>query len=84
MGFAAETHQVIKHAQDKLKAKQLDMIVANQVNLPDQGFNSDDNQVTVLTTEKQINYPLQRKHTLARTLIQLIADEYNHYKEKRE
>jgi phosphopantothenoylcysteine decarboxylase/phosphopantothenate--cysteine ligase len=58
LGFAAETEQVVEHARQKLRAKDLDFIVANDVSRPGAGFGVDTNQVTVIsrdggTTEAQ-------------------------------
>ena len=41
VGFAAETHDIAKHARAKLEAKKLDLIVANQVGTPDSDFGTD-------------------------------------------
>ena len=49
VGFAAETEDLRAQAQQKLDAKQLDMIVANQVGLDGQGLASDFNAVTIVT-----------------------------------
>ena len=49
VGFAAETEELRAQAQQKLSAKQLDMIVANQVGVDGQGLASDFNAVTVVT-----------------------------------
>ena len=49
VGFAAETEGLRAQAQQKLSAKQLDMIVANQVGVDGQGLASDFNAVTVVT-----------------------------------
>jgi phosphopantothenoylcysteine decarboxylase/phosphopantothenate--cysteine ligase len=49
VGFAAETEDLRAQAQQKLAAKQLDMIVANQVGVDGQGLASDFNAVTILT-----------------------------------
>lgn len=49
VGFAAETQDVIKHAQSKLERKNLDMIVANNVLTEGAGMGSDTNIVTLLT-----------------------------------
>ena len=49
VGFAAETEDLRAQAQQKLSAKQLDMIVANQVGVDGQGLASDFNAVTILT-----------------------------------
>jgi phosphopantothenoylcysteine decarboxylase / phosphopantothenate---cysteine ligase len=48
VGFAAETHNVDKHAYDKLKRKNLDLIVANDVTKAGIGFGSDSNEVTII------------------------------------
>ncbi len=53
VGFAAETQDVIKHAQDKLERKNLDMIVANNVLTEGAGMGSDTNIVTLLTRAKE-------------------------------
>ena len=49
VGFAAETEDVRSQAQQKLDAKDLDMIVANQVGVDGQGLASDFNAVTIVT-----------------------------------
>ena len=49
VGFAAETDDLHDQAKQKLSAKQLDMIVANQVGVDGQGLASDFNAVTILT-----------------------------------
>jgi phosphopantothenoylcysteine decarboxylase/phosphopantothenate--cysteine ligase len=71
VGFAAETDNVIQYAEKKLKSKQLDMIIANQVG---HGlvFDSDENEVTVLTSETQMTLPRLNKVRLAGELIAII------------
>ena len=55
VGFAAETENVIEYARGKLTAKNLDMIIANNVADTSIGFNSDQNETTVITaTAKEI------------------------------
>ena len=57
VGFAAETHMVLESARKKLKQKNLDWIVANDVSKTNQGFSSDQNAVTLISSnglEKQI------------------------------
>jgi phosphopantothenoylcysteine decarboxylase/phosphopantothenate--cysteine ligase len=49
VGFAAETEEIGERALDKLTAKDLDLIVANQVGLPDSGLGSDFNAVTIVS-----------------------------------
>jgi phosphopantothenoylcysteine decarboxylase/phosphopantothenate--cysteine ligase len=48
VGFAAETENLLGHAQEKLKKKNLDLIVANNVSKAGIGFGSDDNEVTII------------------------------------
>lgn len=48
VGFAAETDNLISNASKKLVAKDLALIVANDVTKPESGFNVDTNQVTIL------------------------------------
>jgi phosphopantothenoylcysteine decarboxylase/phosphopantothenate--cysteine ligase len=76
IGFAAETHNLMAHAQAKLKNKKLDMIIANQVGQPGSGMNSDDNQVTVFWQDQHQTFPKTSKQKLARDLIALCAGEY--------
>jgi phosphopantothenoylcysteine decarboxylase/phosphopantothenate--cysteine ligase len=74
VGFAAETHDVLSYAADKLKRKNLDMIIANDVSAPGIGFNSDDNAVTLIDRSlQQQQLPLASKNQLARQIIGHIA-----------
>jgi phosphopantothenoylcysteine decarboxylase / phosphopantothenate---cysteine ligase len=47
VGFAAETEHIAENARQKLHAKDLDMIVANDVSRADSGMESDENEVTI-------------------------------------
>ncbi len=72
VGFAAETRQVKDYARDKLERKNLDMIVANDVAQPGIGFNSENNAVTVLWRDGEIEIGERSKAQLARELMALI------------
>ena len=48
VGFAAETEDLVRNAEQKLSSKNLDMIVANDVSRESVGFDSDSNEVTIL------------------------------------
>ena len=48
VGFAAETHELLSHAQGKLESKRVDFLVANDVSRKDIGFESAENEVIVL------------------------------------
>ncbi|NOX70171.1 MAG: bifunctional phosphopantothenoylcysteine decarboxylase/phosphopantothenate--cysteine ligase CoaBC [Gammaproteobacteria bacterium] len=76
VGFAAETHKVREHALTKLAAKQLDMIIANEVGAGI-GFEQDENAAHVYWRDGDQAFPLAHKSTLARALIELIAQRYN-------
>lgn len=75
MGFAAETQQLVEYAQEKLYKKNLDMIAANNVSSPEIGFNSDDNQITLITATQVQELPRASKMALAQMIIARIAEE---------
>lgn len=73
VGFAAETHMVLESARKKLKQKNLDWIVANDVSKTNQGFSSDQNAVTLISSnglEKQIY--LADKSIVAKEILHAI------------
>jgi phosphopantothenoylcysteine decarboxylase/phosphopantothenate--cysteine ligase len=72
VGFAAETQDIEHYARDKLVRKNLDMIAANNVATKGQGFNSDDNALTVFTASNEKVLPLMSKRELAKNLVQHI------------
>jgi phosphopantothenoylcysteine decarboxylase/phosphopantothenate--cysteine ligase len=74
VGFAAETEQVLSHAQEKLARKGLDLIVANDVSQPGIGFESDQNAVTVLGPEGQVAlWEVSSKRAIAERLMDLFG-----------
>jgi len=77
VGFAAETQQVLEYADSKRRRKGLDMIAANQVGLPGQGFESDQNALHVLWEGGEKALPLADKTRLAQELVELIAERYH-------
>ena len=74
IGFAAETQNLIANAQAKLKRKGVHMIIANDVSDTRIGFNSDDNQVALVTADDVEDLPLLSKQNLARQLILAISN----------
>jgi phosphopantothenoylcysteine decarboxylase/phosphopantothenate--cysteine ligase len=79
VGFAAETEQVATYAQNKLKAKGLDMIAANLVGGPGQrrgGFDSEDNALLVLWEGGGRSLPFMPKALLGAELADLICERY--------
>ncbi|MDA3178005.1 bifunctional phosphopantothenoylcysteine decarboxylase/phosphopantothenate--cysteine ligase CoaBC [Pseudomonas aeruginosa] len=78
VGFAAETENLLDYAARKLKDKNLDLIVANDVANPSIGFNSDENAITVI--DRDLNpstFAQTSKGKIARQLIAFIADRLN-------
>ena len=70
IGFAAESRDLLENAKAKLKAKNLDMIAANDISAPDSGFGVDTNHVTLLfSDEKKQPLPLMSKSEVAETII---------------
>ena len=75
VGFAAETHDLEAEARRKLKEKNLDLIVANDVARTDSGFAVDTNQVTVLSREGEpLRLPLLSKDEVADRLLDRVAE----------
>ncbi|AXI82591.1 bifunctional phosphopantothenoylcysteine decarboxylase/phosphopantothenate--cysteine ligase CoaBC [Xylella taiwanensis] len=74
VGFAAETHDVEHYARGKLAAKHLDLIIANQVGVVGNGFESDDNTVTAYWQGGERVFPSCSKVELAESLLALIAE----------
>lgn len=73
VGFAAETHDIEHYAYDKLKRKNCDFLVANDVSADGAGFNVDTNIVSVFGKEgKIVDFPLLSKQEVAYRLLQLI------------
>lgn len=70
IGFAAETENLVESAIGKIKKKNLDMIVANNVATEGAGFDVDTNIVTLITKEgKMTELPLMSKKELAKNIL---------------
>jgi len=74
VGFAAETHDLIQHAQKKLHDKNIDIIAMNDVSGQESGFDVDINALTVLTTEKTYSINKGSKYQVALSLWQIISE----------
>ena len=77
VGFAAETKDVESYAMDKLTRKGLDLIAANDVSISEQGFNSDNNALTVFAKGSRFDIPLSSKNQVAIELLRIISKRYN-------
>lgn len=75
VGFAAETENLLAYAQKKLREKNLDFIVANDVSRPGAGFNVDTNIACLIDKNGQIaEYPLMDKAALAEIILDKIEE----------
>lgn len=72
VGFAAETNDVLMNAHAKLKKKNADMIVANQVG-DGLAFGTDNNEVWFVTEGDDVLLPLMSKRDVARRLVDVVA-----------
>ena len=75
VGFAAETENVEDNAKDKLIKKNLNMIIANDVSDTSIGFDSDNNEVMIITQNESILAKKDSKLNIARNIIDLITKE---------
>ncbi|MGO3389090.1 MAG: bifunctional phosphopantothenoylcysteine decarboxylase/phosphopantothenate--cysteine ligase CoaBC [Latilactobacillus sakei] len=74
VGFAAETNDLMAHAQVKLTAKQVDLLVANDVSQTDRGFGADQNAVTLLRPNQAPEaLPLASKKVIATQILERIS-----------
>ena len=74
IGFAAETQNIIENAKRKLNEKNLDLIIANDVSDPSIGFDSDENEVYLITDEIEKKIERVSKKKLSRSIIEFIAN----------
>jgi phosphopantothenoylcysteine decarboxylase/phosphopantothenate--cysteine ligase len=74
VGFAAETEDLLANAQHKVRAKNLDMIVANDVGKAGIGFRSDDNKVLILHDDGRVeDLPQMSKRQLAHEILNRVV-----------
>jgi phosphopantothenoylcysteine decarboxylase/phosphopantothenate--cysteine ligase len=77
VGFAAESDDLLGNAQGKLKRKQLDLIIGNDITVPDIGFGSDYNAVVILTAEGgRENLPRMPKRAIADHICNWLAERF--------
>ena len=76
VGFAAETEDLERYAQDKLKRKNLDLIAANDVAKAGQGFNSEKNALSVFSAKQHYDINLADKKDIAHQLLEIIHQQY--------
>jgi phosphopantothenoylcysteine decarboxylase/phosphopantothenate--cysteine ligase len=73
IGFAAETENLLENARKKLTSKGVDAIVLNDVSRSDIGFNSDKNEVTIVTANDTIAVPEADKLQIAQKILAAVV-----------
>jgi len=75
VGFSIETKNIVKKAQEKLKNKNMDLIVANYIGEKESGFASDTNRAVLIDKQSQVEkLPLLSKTDLAHKILDKIKD----------
>ncbi|MDX1672637.1 MAG: phosphopantothenoylcysteine decarboxylase, partial [Balneolaceae bacterium] len=74
IGFAMETRSLIENANKKRKKKKIDWIVANSLNEPDAGFESDTNRVYLLGEESKTKIEGAKKEVARKILQKIFAE----------
>ena len=70
IGFAAESFDHLANGQKKLEAKNLDWIVVNDISNPKTGFESEMNEVTLLSRNNEhFSFPLSAKRKIAADIL---------------
>jgi phosphopantothenoylcysteine decarboxylase/phosphopantothenate--cysteine ligase len=72
IGFAAETENLLENARAKLAKKGVDAIVLNDVSRPGIGFNSDCNEVTIVTGNEALPIAKARKQDVAQAVLEAV------------
>ena len=73
-GFSMETEHMLENSRAKLKKKNIDMIVANNLKQEGAGFGTDTNVVTLLTRDEAIELPIMSKEDVADRLLDHIVE----------
>ena len=80
IGFAAETNQIDKNAEEKLNKKNCDWVISNDVSNKDIGFNSDYNEVTIHYKKKDVKkekLSYKKKSGISDEIVDRIIDQLN-------
>tara|TARA_B100000963_G_scaffold356692_1_gene377322 strand:+ start:18509 stop:19738 length:1230 start_codon:yes stop_codon:yes gene_type:complete len=75
VGFSAETENIVKNSQLKMKNKYCDLMIANDVSKKDTGFNSDFNKVSIIEKNGKIqNIKKNKKSYIANVIVKIVLD----------
>ena len=73
-GFSMETEHMLENSRAKLKKKNLDMIVANNLKVAGAGFGTDTNVVTMIRENREIELPIMSKEEVAGEILDEIFE----------
>ncbi len=77
IGFSMETENLLENSMKKLRNKNLDFIVANDVSKEGAGFGTDTNIVMIIDASGSIQeYPLMTKHQVADTILDKVIHKW--------
>lgn len=76
-GFAMETKDLLQNAKKKLEAKNVDIIIANNLKVAGAGFGTDTNVVTVIKKNSQKELPIMTKDEVAKAILDEMIGEIN-------
>ena len=75
VGFAAESQNLVENAKDKVKRKNLDLMVANDITEPDSGFGTDTNRVTLISRDLEVQeLPLLTKYEVSNRILDRVRE----------
>ena len=74
IGFAAESNELINNARNKMKEKNLDMIIVNDISKSETGFGSDENEITIITKKSIEEVPVMSKRKLSNVILDKIIE----------
>jgi len=74
VGFAAETEDLLKNARKKLEKKKIDLIIANDVSNKDIGFDSEENEVTLITSSEELLLDRDSKKKISKKILEFISN----------
>lgn len=74
-GFSMETENMIENSKEKLRRKNIDMIVANNIKTEGAGFGTDTNVVTFITADMTEEKPIMSKDKVAEAILDYILKE---------
>ena len=73
-GFSMETENMLENSREKLKKKNVDMIVANNLKQDGAGFGTDTNIVTLITSDDELELEIMSKDEVAKKIFDLILE----------